>query len=120
MRSSCGCVPAKQEGDELDHWLEAAVELCADLQVPKSWGFWGLFGVDGSLSLECMPGGFSYFGAWLDLGLLDWLLCQTRFLCFSPSGVQPPWKPWGSRARRCVGQLGPASQRSRKKKDNKF
>lgn len=24
-----------KEGDQLDHWLEAAVELCADLQVPS-------------------------------------------------------------------------------------
>eukprot|EP00913_Durusdinium_trenchii_P034669 g32432.t1 len=37
---------ADSEGDQLDHWLEAAVELCADLQVPLLQPKWSAAALD--------------------------------------------------------------------------
>eukprot|EP00439_Symbiodinium_sp_Y106_P033742 s2441_g4.t1 len=40
------CYWDAQEGDKLDHWLEAAVELCADLKVPLLQPKWGAAALD--------------------------------------------------------------------------
>eukprot|EP00434_Breviolum_minutum_P033445 symbB.v1.2.029593.t1/scaffold3261.1/size60078/1 len=40
------CYWDAQEGDRLDHWLEAVVELCADMQVPLLQPKWGAAALD--------------------------------------------------------------------------
>ncbi|CAE7609108.1 unnamed protein product [Symbiodinium natans] len=51
------CYWDAQEGDKLDHWLEAAVELCADLKVPLLQPKWGAAALDAVAPLAARSAG---------------------------------------------------------------
>ncbi|CAL1129278.1 unnamed protein product [Cladocopium goreaui] len=50
------CYWDAQDGDRLDHWLEAVVELCVDLQVPLLQPKWGAAALDAIAPLNDATG----------------------------------------------------------------
>eukprot|EP00435_Cladocopium_sp_Y103_P065766 s123_g27.t1 len=104
------CYWDAQDGDRLDHWLEAVVELCVDLQVPLLQPKWGAAALDAIAPLNDATGTLESValkmkrlgGRLVSCGKLDGALEGLNFQGLAPRDVLL--------VTGCLGDLVEASQ----------